>query len=62
MSFAKPTFSDVDPEKFLRKPLTERMRILALNWVENGFRIAADGAHHVHRQAGVVLHPGLMPT
>ena len=53
MSFTKPTFPDVDPEKLLRKPLMERMRILALNWAENGFRIAADGAHDVHRQAGV---------
>src|SRR4029077_5505754 len=27
----------VDPDTFLQKPLMERMRILALNWAENGF-------------------------
>ena len=37
MGFTKPDFPDVDPDEFLAKPLMERMRILALNWVENGF-------------------------
>ncbi|HUH72055.1 MAG TPA: DUF3556 domain-containing protein, partial [Mycobacterium sp.] len=37
MSFTKPDFPDVDPDTFLRKPLMERMRILATNWAENGF-------------------------
>jgi hypothetical protein len=37
MSFTKPTFPDIDPEKFLRKPLMERMRILVLNRAENRF-------------------------
>src|SRR5208283_1711221 len=37
MSFTKPEFPEVDPDTFLRKPLMERMRILALNWAENGF-------------------------
>src|SRR5258707_7005757 len=37
MSFTKPDFPDVDPNEFLAKPLMERMRILALNWAENGF-------------------------
>ncbi|MGA9358150.1 MAG: DUF3556 domain-containing protein [Mycobacterium sp.] len=37
MSFTKPEFPDVDPDTFLQKPLMERMRILALNWAENGF-------------------------
>ena len=37
MGFTKPDFPDVDPDAFLAKPLMERMRILALNWAENGF-------------------------
>src|ERR1700741_4706331 len=37
MGFTKPDFPDVDPAEFLAKPLMERMRILALNWAENGF-------------------------
>ena len=37
MGFTKPDFPDVDPDTFLQKPLMERMRILALNWAENGF-------------------------
>jgi len=37
MGFTKPDFPDVDPDEFLAKPLMERMRILALNWAENGF-------------------------
>jgi uncharacterized membrane protein YkgB len=37
MSFTKPDFPDVDPDEFLAKPLMERMRILSLNWAENGF-------------------------
>jgi len=37
MGFVKPDLPDVDPEEFLRKPLMERMRILACYWVEHGF-------------------------
>jgi hypothetical protein len=37
MGFTKPDFPDVDPDTFLQKPLMERMRILGLNWAENGF-------------------------
>lgn len=37
MSLTKPTFPMLIPEKFLRKPRMERMRILALNWPENRF-------------------------
>ena len=37
MSFTKPDLPAVDPDTFLTKPLMERMRILALHWVENGF-------------------------
>ena len=37
MGFTKPHLPDVDPDTFLAKPLMERMRILVLNWAENGF-------------------------
>ena len=37
MGFTKPNLPAVDPDTFLQKPLMERMRILALNWAENGF-------------------------
>ncbi|HUO39018.1 MAG TPA: DUF3556 domain-containing protein [Mycobacterium sp.] len=37
MSFTKPELPPVDPDTFLRKPLMERMRILATEWAENGF-------------------------
>lgn len=37
MGFTKPDLPQVDPDTFLRKPLMERMRILAANWVEHGF-------------------------
>ncbi|MCW4354254.1 DUF3556 domain-containing protein [Hoyosella sp. YIM 151337] len=37
MGFTKPHLPAVDPDTFLTKPLMERMRILALDWAENGF-------------------------
>jgi uncharacterized membrane protein YkgB len=37
MGFTKPNLPDVDPDTFLQKPLMERMRILAQNWVDDGF-------------------------
>jgi uncharacterized membrane protein YkgB len=37
MGFIQPDLPDVEPEEFLRKPLMERMRILAVNWVDKGF-------------------------
>src|ERR1700730_17548336 len=37
MGFAKPDLPDVDPDTFMHKPLMERMRILATDWVDNGF-------------------------
>ena len=37
MGFTKPDLPDVDPDTFLQKPLMERMRILATDWVDNGF-------------------------
>lgn len=37
MGFTQPNFPAVDPEEFLGKPLRDRMRLLALNWAENGF-------------------------
>ena len=37
MGFTQPYLPDVDPDTFLKKPLMERMRILATDWAENGF-------------------------
>jgi hypothetical protein len=37
MGFTKPNFPSVEPETFLAKPLMERTKTLALNWVENGY-------------------------
>jgi Transmembrane protein of unknown function (DUF3556) len=37
MGFIKPYLPAVDPDSFLKKPLMERMRILAVEWAENGF-------------------------
>lgn len=37
MGFIKPDLPSVDPDTFLQLPLMERMRILALDWAENGF-------------------------
>jgi hypothetical protein len=37
MGFTKPALPAFDTEGFLRKPLMERMRILATDWAENGF-------------------------
>ena len=37
MGFTQPDLPDLDPDEFLRKPLMERLRILAVNWVDHGF-------------------------
>ena len=37
MAFTQPHLPALDPDEFLRKPLMERMRILAADWAENGF-------------------------
>ncbi|NMO05260.1 DUF3556 family protein [Gordonia sp. TBRC 11910] len=37
MGFTTPDLPDVDPDEFLKKPLMERIRILNLDWVEQGF-------------------------
>jgi hypothetical protein len=37
MGFIKPDFPPVEPETFLQKPLMERMKVLGLHWVENGY-------------------------
>ncbi|MBF6356486.1 DUF3556 domain-containing protein [Nocardia higoensis] len=37
MGFTTAELPPVDPGEFLKKPLTERMRILALHWVDYGF-------------------------
>jgi hypothetical protein len=34
MGFTKADFPPVDPETFLQQPLMERMKVLALHWVE----------------------------
>ena len=44
MGLIQPHLPAVDPDEFLRKPLMERMRILAADWAENGF-----GSRIVHR-------------
>jgi uncharacterized membrane protein YkgB len=36
MGFMTPNFPAVEPAEFLARPLMDRMRILALSWVENG--------------------------
>lgn len=38
MGFTKPDLPDIaDPDEFLRRPLMERMRVLATDWAEQGF-------------------------
>lgn len=37
MGFIKPDFPPVQPKTFLQKPLMERMKVLGLHWVENGY-------------------------
>ncbi|MEX7474088.1 DUF3556 domain-containing protein [Mycobacterium adipatum] len=37
MGFTKPNFPDVEPQEFLRKPLMDRLQILAVSWVDRGF-------------------------
>ncbi|MEZ0050300.1 hypothetical protein ABIA30_001290 [Mycobacterium sp. MAA66] len=37
MGFTAPDLPDVDPDEFLSKPLMERIRILNLDWAEQGF-------------------------
>src|SRR5271166_2672030 len=37
MGFTKPDLPDVDPDTFMQQPLMQRMRVLALHWVERGF-------------------------
>ena len=37
MGFTRPDLPDVDPDTFMQRPLMERMRILATDWVDNGF-------------------------
>jgi Transmembrane protein of unknown function (DUF3556) len=39
MGFTTPIFPAVDPETFLRLPLMERIRILALKWVDYGYGV-----------------------
>ncbi|MGH3960956.1 DUF3556 domain-containing protein [Mycobacterium sp.] len=37
MGFVKPYLPDVDPDELLRRPLLERLRFYATDWVEEGF-------------------------
>lgn len=37
MGFKTGDFPPVDQREFLEKPLRERLRVLALHWVEYGF-------------------------
>jgi hypothetical protein len=37
MGFTTPTYPEVDPETFLRQPLMERIRILTVKWVDDGY-------------------------
>ncbi|HEX7825995.1 MAG TPA: DUF3556 domain-containing protein, partial [Mycobacterium sp.] len=37
MGFIKPTLPKVDLEEFLRMPLRERLRIMCLKWVDDGY-------------------------
>lgn len=37
MGFTKPYLPPVDAQRFSQQPLMERMRILAVDWAENGF-------------------------
>ena len=39
MGFTTPIFPAVDPETFMRLPLMERIRILALKWVDYGYGV-----------------------
>lgn len=39
MGFTTPTLPDVDHEEFLRQPLMERIRIMALKWVDQGYGV-----------------------
>jgi len=37
MGFTKPELPAVDPDTFMRQPLMDRMKVLALHWADNGF-------------------------
>jgi Transmembrane protein of unknown function (DUF3556) len=37
MGFTKPDLPLVDPDTFMRQPLMDRMKVLALRWVDHGF-------------------------
>jgi hypothetical protein len=39
MGFATPIYPAVDPETFLRQPLMDRIRILAIKWVDYGYGV-----------------------
>jgi Transmembrane protein of unknown function (DUF3556) len=37
MGFTRPDLPQVDPDTFMQQPLMDRMKVLALHWVERGF-------------------------
>ena len=39
MGFTTPNFPKVEPEFFLAQPFLERVKTLALNWVDNGYGV-----------------------
>ena len=39
MGFTTPNFPAVEPEAFLASPFLERVKTLALNWVDNGYGV-----------------------
>ena len=55
MGFTKPDLPDVDPDTFMQKPLMERMRILGHRLGGQRIRLTKNGAHHLHREAGLLL-------
>jgi Transmembrane protein of unknown function (DUF3556) len=54
MGFTRPDLLAVDPDKFLQKPLMERMRILGADWAENGFG-SPKMVHTIYIEAGRAL-------
>ena len=55
MGFIKPDLPPVEPTTFLQKPLMERMKVLALNWAENGYG-APKMVHTIYLVKLVVLY------
>ena len=39
MGFTQPNLPRVEPETFLQQPFLERVKTLAVNWVDNGYGV-----------------------